>query len=122
MPRTRRSICNQENIIEPPKVTRRLRKRKNSESDEESEELSPTKRSTKSESLSPTITKHLNEKLNLSPKPASKIGKARRALADNSNFRLPGREAQFDELTSFLNELINKKTSASLYINGPPGK
>lgn len=124
MQRTKKLVLSsQENIIgsvEAPRKTRgRPKKRKNSE---ESEESSPNK-SSRSESLSPTITNRLDEQLSItSPKSTSKFQSARRALADNSNYRLPGREAQFDELTKTLNELIDKKTSASLYINGPPGK
>lgn len=126
MPRTRKSaLISQENIIQPDeevkKPRRRLRKRKSSE---ESEDSSPNKQSPKrNDSLSPTISNKLNEQLKLTtPKSSNKFTSARQALADNSNLKLPGREAQFDELTSFLNENIDNKASCSLYINGPPGK
>lgn len=120
MPRTRKSVLlSQENIIEtivtPKRSKGKPQKRRISD---ESEDSSPNK-SSRSDSLSPTITKRLNEQLIVSK---SKYGTAKRALTDNSTFRLPGRELQFDELTEFLNELIKTKTSASLYINGPPGK
>lgn len=123
MRRTRQSVLkSQENIIEAPKKSRgKLRKRTNSD---ESEESSPNK-SSRSESLSPTITKLLHEQLTVTtPKSTSKskYGSAKRALADNSNFRLPGRELQFEELTKFLNELIKSNRSASIYVNGTPGK
>jgi hypothetical protein len=121
MPRTRKSaLVSQENIIEVVKKTKgRPRKRKSSE---ESEDSTPSKQSPKiNDSLSPTISNRLHEQLNVTT-PKSKFRSARQALADNSNLRLPGREAQFDELTTFLDEHINNKTSCSLYINGPPGK
>lgn len=124
MPRTRRSVLiSQENIIEPieePKKNRgRPKKRKNSD---ESEESSPGK-SSRSDSLSPTITNQINcLNVSTSRKHGTKFGSARLALHDNSSYRLPGRESQYDELTAFLYEHINNKTSASLYINGPPGK
>lgn len=126
MPRITRnsSLLSKENIVdlvETPKAKRgRPRKRKNSE---ESPESSISK-SPRSDSLSPTsnLTNKLIDQLNVtSPRSTNKFRSARRALADNSNLKLPGREAQYDELTSFLNELIDNKTAASMYINGPPG-
>ncbi|KAG5680715.1 hypothetical protein PVAND_010205 [Polypedilum vanderplanki] len=60
-------------------------------------------------------------KLNVTTPKSNKFQLARRALADNLNFKLPGREKQFEELTSFLTELISTKSSGSLYVNGPPG-
>lgn len=126
MPRiTRKSLLlskeNVNHVVETPNNKRgRPKKRKNSE---ESENSSPVK-SPKSEQTSPTtsLSNRLNDHLNVTtPKSTNKFRSARRALADNSSLKLPGREAQYDELISFLNELINNKTSASLYINGPPG-
>ena len=119
MPRTRKSVLlSQENIIEPIETPKRS-KGKRRIIDDSSEDSSPSK-SSRSDSLSPTITKRLNEQLTVSS--TSKYGTAKRALTDNSTFCLPGRELLFKELTEFLNELIKTKTSASLYINGPPGK
>lgn len=127
MPRTIRksALINQENIINPvEEVTKKRGRPRKRKSSDESEDSIPEKSSPKRNlSLSPTITKRLNEQLNVtSPKLSNKFRSARQALADNSNLRLPGRETQFDELTSFLDEHINQKTSSSLYINGPPGK
>jgi hypothetical protein len=120
MPRTRNSVLiSQENLIEPIQEVKksRGRPRKRKSSDESSEDSSPSK--TRSDSLSRCLTTQLSITTN---KSTSKFTSARQALADNSNFRLPGREALFDELTLFLDDHIVRKTSSSLYINGPPGK
>lgn len=91
---------------------RKIKMRKSSSSDESS----PSK-SSRSNSVSP-ITNQLAEKLKIStPKPRS----ARRALAENAEFRLPGREKEFDELSSYLGNIINCNGSGSLYISGAPG-
>lgn len=140
MPRVTRSskIIDTETIndaeIEKPKkakggVGKRQGKRKNSTETVESSTRTSTSSSNssspnkipRSNSLSP-IANCLAEKLSIKTPKASKFQSARRALADNSNYRLPGREKQYDELTDFLNNIIETKTSASLYINGPPGK
>lgn len=128
MPRiTRKSLLNsKENIaddlVNTPKAKRgRPKKRKSSSSSSPSP---PVNKSPKSASPTTTeLSNQLIDKLNVTtPKSTSKYRSARRALADNVNLKLPGRETQYDELASFLNELIDNKTSASMYINGPPGK
>lgn len=98
------------------------RKRKSSSSSSESENSSPNKNS-KVENLekSPGISECLADKLSLEVPKISKFSSARKALAANEDFRLPGREKQFEELTKIINETIAAKTSSSLYINGPPG-
>lgn len=108
-------------VIETPKSKRgRPKKRKNSE---ESLGNNNNNKSPKSESPTTSLSNILNDHLNVTtPKSTNKFRSARRALADNSTLKLPGREAQYDELTLFLDELIDSKQSASLYINGPPGK
>ncbi|XP_070493586.1 cell division control protein 6 homolog isoform X2 [Chironomus tepperi] len=89
----------------------------------ENENLSPNKSSKKIVNLeiSPEISDCLAEKLSLEAPKISKFSSARRALASNENFRLPGREKQFEELSQIINRTISTKTSSSLYINGPPG-
>lgn len=119
---TRNSIIlseeNIDNNVETPKKKRgRPKKRQSVENASPILSKSPK---TKSEPLSPTTTlaNDLNDNLNVT----NKFRAARRAFTDNSKFKLPGREAQFDELTKLLNEIIETKASASIYINGPPGK
>lgn len=120
------SFVSKENIADmaetPKKKRGRPRKRKNSE-EVDSSPQSKSPRSDSIESPSTKLSNKLIEQLNVTtPKSTSKFRSARRALADNTNLKLPGREAQFEEITSFLNEAISDKTSASMYINGPPGK
>lgn len=50
--------------------------------------------------------------------PENKFRSARKALCDNSGFRLPGRETEFEELTTFFNDIIETKSSGSLYVSG----
>jgi hypothetical protein len=77
-------------VVETPKRKRgRPKKRKNSE---ESDKSSPLTKSPRSDSLSPTKTTTLADRLdqlNVS-KPTNKFRSARRALAENSNLKLPG--------------------------------
>jgi hypothetical protein len=114
----------------PKKARGRPRKRKNSTDTIESTTTTTTTSSSsstpskisRSGSISP-LSDRLATQLNVTasaPK-TSKFQSARRALADNSSYRLPGRESQFEELTAFLNTHIDTKSSGSLYINGPPG-
>jgi hypothetical protein len=129
MPRKTRSSIKiqeaecEENPCDLKKPQRRPRKRKSSsESDNVSDASSnsPVKNS-RSNSISP-ISDRIAKNLNVHDETkTNKFRSARRALADNANFRLPGREKQFDDLTKFLDDLISLKKSASLYINGPPG-
>lgn len=72
--------------------------------------------------MSPSVTDKL-EKLDVNPLkpkslPENKFRSARKALCDNSGFRLPGRESEFEELTTFFNEIIETKSSGSLYVSG----
>lgn len=81
-----------------------------------SDDSSPSK-SSRSSSLSP-ITNRFAEKLQVSKQqPRS----ARRALVENADFRLPGREKEFDELSKFLDDIIRTNGSGSMYISGAPG-
>lgn len=127
MPRITRSSKKTE--IDDNKVEIKVKKcrgnkkrRSSSSSSSETENSSPNKNS-KIENLekSPGISDCLADKLSLEAPKISKFSSARRALAANENFRLPGREKQFEELTKIINETITAKTSSSLYINGPPG-
>lgn len=90
---------------------------KSSKSDEDGS--SPTKLSRSSSSMSP-LGDQFETRLKLSS-PGSKYRSARRALVGNSEFRLPGRENEFDELSKYLNNLIETEGSGSLYISGAPG-
>lgn len=78
-----------------------------------------------SSSLSP-LAGHFARNLKLSTpksKPiVSKPKSVRRALVKNSDYRLPGREKEFDELTSYLKSIAEVNGSGSLYISGAPGK
>ena len=51
----------------------------------------------------------------------NKFRSARRALVDNSENRLPGRESEVAELTNYIKDIIKNKSSGSLYISGAPG-
>lgn len=106
-----------------PKKAIKSRKRKSNTPDSsETENSSPNKSSKKIvEEASPGLTDRLANQLTIDP-PKSKFSSARRALTENSNFQLPGREKQFEELTSLINDTIKTKNSSSLYINGPPGE
>lgn len=93
-----------------------IKKRKSPSSSDDS---LPSK-SSRSNSLSP-ITSRFAEKLQVST-PKAKPRSARRALAnENDEFRLPGREKEFDELSSYLIDIINTNGSGSMYISGAPG-
>lgn len=104
-----------ENLAEKPK--KRISKRK-SPTSTDSECSSPTK-SSRSDSLSP-FRNQFDSQLHLTT-PKGKFRSARRALVDNSEFRLPGREKEFEELTGYFKNLIDNDGSGSLYISGTPG-
>nr|CAI5853047.1 unnamed protein product [Callosobruchus analis] len=46
---------------------------------------------------------------------------ARKALQSTIPVKLPGRERELDELRVFINTHLTKKSSASMYVSGPPG-
>lgn len=46
---------------------------------------------------------------------------ARKALHSTTPTSLPGREKEVKELEDFINEHLQKQTSGTLYISGPPG-
>lgn len=56
------------------------------------------------------------------PKKESKIDNARKVLNAAETEELYGREKEMDELNEFLSSNLAKKTSASIYISGQPGK
>lgn len=55
-------------------------------------------------------------------KPKSKIDNARKVLNAAETEELYGREKEINELSEFLSSNLTKKTSASIYISGQPGK
>lgn len=55
-------------------------------------------------------------------KPKSRIDNARKVLTAAETEELYGREKEIDELNEFLSTNATKKTSASIYISGQPGK
>uniref|UniRef100_A0A336MA70 Cell division control protein n=1 Tax=Culicoides sonorensis TaxID=179676 RepID=A0A336MA70_CULSO len=94
------------------------------------EEESPTKTrrtSPISAPESPGVSNHFNEKLKISdePKKKSKESKkyqnARRALSNNENYNLPGRESELKHLQELLDSHLDGEKSGSLYISGQPG-
>jgi DNA replication protein DnaC len=107
------------NNIQPQVTPRTERKYKRRIVETPSSDESPSAKSSRSNSMSP-LSEKFGEKLNLSPL-KTKLQLARKALVDNLEFRLPGREKEFEELSSFLNNIIEKKESGSLYISGAPG-
>lgn len=56
------------------------------------------------------------------PKKESKIDNARKVLNAAETEELYGREQEIGELNDFLSSNLAKKTSASIYISGQPGK
>lgn len=96
--------------------TKRQQKRKTSSPDD----YSSSSKSSRSNSLSPLRTSFAN-KLNIGSAKSDNLRSARCALAENSEFRLPGREQEFDFLTTYLKDLIKSNAAGSLYISGPPG-
>lgn len=54
--------------------------------------------------------------------PKSKIDNARKVLNAAETEELYGREKEIDELNEFLTLNVTKKTSASIYISGQPGR
>lgn len=105
-----------ENLVHKPK--KQIVKRKSPVSSD-SESSSPPK-SSRSNSLSP-FRNQFDNQLKLTTPKESKFRSARRALVDNSDFRLPGREKEFEELTGYFKDLIDNNGSGSLYISGAPG-
>lgn len=63
-----------------------------------------------------------NEKEIEVAKPKSKIDNARKVLNAAETEELYGREKEINELNEFLTSNLAKKTSASIYISGQPGK
>lgn len=123
MPRVNRSTAcasqeAKENVA-GNKIQSKKQRTKRGSSKSSSDESSPSKISRSSSSMSP-LGEKLESKLKLSSD--NKFRSARRALVDNSEFRLPGREKEFDELSGYLNNLIETNGSGSLYISGAPGE
>lgn len=102
-----------ENVIQPKVKTPRKRKSPNKS---DSDELTP--KSSRSNSMSP-FRDQFTSQLKLSSD--NQFRSARRALVDNFELRLPGREKEFKELSSFLTRIITTDGSGSLYISGAPG-
>ncbi|XP_063701040.1 cell division control protein 6 homolog [Culicoides brevitarsis] len=142
MPRlTRRAsqnVCYKENIdtniveIEKPK---RISTRKRQSPQKLIEEESPTKTRKKSPVAEPdspgvsaqfSASLHLNEKKDdvspqKKPKEKTKYQNARRALTNNENYNLPGRENELKRLQSLIDSHLDAEKSGSLYISGQPG-
>lgn len=123
---TRSSIKKAENVKEnvatnniQQKVTTAKTKNKRRVVDSPSSDESSSPKSSRSNSMSP-LSEKFSDQLNLTCS-TSKFQSARRALADNSEFRLPGREKEYDELSIYLNNFIESEGSGSLYISGAPG-
>lgn len=98
------------------KTTRRRNKRKSNTKEDDS---SPSSKSSR-ESLSP-FRSQFDAKLSLLSPNDIQFRSARRALVDNSEFQLPGRESEYEELKSFIQNLVDSNGSGSLYISGAPG-
>lgn len=111
-----------ENIILNEVTRRSTRKKRGIFETSESEESfsSPSKISRASSSSLSPLGEQFKSKLNVS-ETNTKYRSVRRALVGNSEFRLPGREKEFEELSSFFNELITNEGSGSLYVSGAPG-
>jgi cell division control protein 6 len=99
------------------KLTRRS-KRKNDESFSSEDEISPEKSSRSESSLSP-IVEQIN-KVKISQE-QNQFRSARRALVQNQNHSLPGREKEWNELIEYLEDHIQAEKSGSLYLSGAPG-
>lgn len=63
-----------------------------------------------------------SETANVPEKPKSRIDNARKVLNAAETEELYGREKEIGELNEFLSSNATKKTSASIYISGQPGK
>lgn len=97
--------------------TRKTRRTVDESSDEDG--VSPAKSSrSESSSLSP-IVEQIN-KVKISTE-KSQFRSARRALVQNNNHSLPGREKEWDELVEYLEDHILGEKSGSLYLSGAPG-
>lgn len=98
----------------PKKIVTKRKSPQTSEDDS-----TPTK-SSRSNSLSPFSDKFAKQ-LKISTPSGSKYRSARRALVGNCDFRLPGREKEYDELSIYFNDIVDNEGSGSLYISGAPG-
>lgn len=116
-------------INNSPRTPRRTRKQSNSEDEhgstppKQKKPLSPKTPSTLFDGLNldspPKIPKE-----HLAPKKLFANGKyqsARQALHSSAPENLPGRETELMELEQFIEEHLEKKSSGSLYVSGPPG-
>lgn len=108
------NIAASENIATETTPKQPLRRSKRQSPSSSSSESTPSK-SSRSNSLSP-FRNQFAEQLKIATPKGNNLRSARRALTDNSEFRLPGREKEFDELTSYLKDLIDTNASGSLYI------
>lgn len=83
------------NIVEEAKTPKKkiIKKRKSPSDDDDSSSDSSPPKSSRSNSLSP-FRNQFEQQLKLSTTKDSKFRSARRALVDNSEFRLPGREQE----------------------------
>lgn len=90
---------------------------------------SPTKtrrKSPPSEPDSPGVSAYFNTKLQLNEegsktKEKTKYQNARRALTNNDNYNLPGRENELKRLQELIHTHVDSEKSGSLYISGQPG-
>lgn len=105
--------------VTPEKKHPTRKSKRKSPTPQDDEDSSPPK-SPRSNSLSP-LGNQFAEQLQLSTPKSSKQRSIKRALVDNVNFRLPGRETEFDELSSYINNIVATNGSGSLYISGAPG-
>lgn len=98
------------NIVETMKTPKkRITKRKTpSDDDENSSEVSESStppKNSRSNSLSP-FRNQFAQQLKVSSTKDSKFRSARRALVDNSEFRLPGREKEVRFIDNFINNKV----------------
>lgn len=107
-----------ENFKTPTKPKRTTKAKRKSPENSSNEE-SPTKSSRSSSSISP-IADRMRKDLHITSE-KNKFRSARRALVENQNYSLPGREKEWDELTEYLDEHIGEEMSGSLYMSGAPG-
>lgn len=90
------------------------------------------KQCTKANALSPStllnrlsigVQEHNENETEIVPdKPKSRIDNARKVLNAAETEELYGREKEINDLNEFLSSNLTKKTSASIYISGQPGK
>lgn len=106
--------------VTPERKQPTRKSKRKSPSNSSNEDSSSPPKSTRSNSMSP-LGSQFAEKLNLSTPKSVKKRSVKRALVDNVNFRLPGREKEFDELSKYINNIIDTDGSGSMYISGAPG-